>query len=219
MAGHSIYKEIKAEMQSRKLLSEEPNTLQKFEISQAPTLYSPFVAVLRIGHRLVRDDRTTTHAVLVSRALGCKKIFMTDVDDEIKNTLKKVSQRWGGNKDFDLQIIDNWKKTIKKWKEDNGIVVHLTMYGERINDKIDEIKSKASNQKILAIIGAEKVPKEIYDLSDYNLAIGNQPHSEIAALAIFLDRIFGGSQLDRNFEDESMKIIPSERGKNVVKIN
>jgi tRNA (cytidine56-2'-O)-methyltransferase len=93
------------------------------------------------------------------------------------------------------------------------------MYGERINDKIDEIKSKASNQKILAIIGAEKVPKEIYDLSDYNLAIGNQPHSEIAALAVFLDRIFGGSQLDRNFEDESMKIIPSERGKNVVKIN
>ncbi len=28
------------------------------------------VAVLRIGHRLVRDDRTTTHAMLVSRAFG-----------------------------------------------------------------------------------------------------------------------------------------------------
>lgn len=206
-------------MSTRKLLSEDSNLSPKFEgISEIPNLSAPFVAVLRIGHRLVRDDRTTTHAVLVSRALGCKKIFMTEVDDEIKNTLRRVNQRWGGDKDFELQIIDNWKKTIKKWKEDNGIVVHLTMYGERINDKISEIKTKVPNQKILAIIGAEKVPKEIYYLADYNIAIGNQPHSEIAALAIFLDRIFDGSQFDRNFEGESMKIIPSERGKNVIKI-
>ena len=89
------------------------------------------------------------------------------------------------------------------------------MYGRLINQKIAEIKSL--NQDILVVIGAEKVPKEVYFLSDYNIAIGNQPHSEIAALAIFLDRIFEGSQFDRKLTNESMRIIPNEKGKSVVK--
>lgn len=177
----------------------------------------PSVAVLRIGHRLVRDDRTTTHAVLVSRAMGSEVIYMTDVDDEIKKTLDKVNKRWGGENEFRLEIIDNWKKILKTWKENGDIIVHLTMYGAPINQKIKEIKE--SKQKILVIIGAEKVPKEVYFLADYNIAIGSQPHSEIAALAIFLDRIFEGNQFNKIFLDEKMKIIPSDKGKNVIKRN
>jgi tRNA (cytidine56-2'-O)-methyltransferase len=173
------------------------------------------VGVLRIGHRLVRDDRTTTHAALVSRALGCEKIYMTDVDDKIKDTLKKVNKRWGGEKEFKLEIIDNWKRIIKEWKEKEGIVVHLTMYGSLINEKISQIRAR--NQNILVIIGAEKVPKEVYFLSDYNIAVGSQPHSEIAALAIFLDRIFEGNQFSRKLSNESVKIIPSDKGKKVIK--
>ena len=176
---------------------------------------SSSIAVLRIGHRLVRDDRTTTHAVLVSRAMGSKVIYMTDVDDEIKKTLDKVKKRWGGENEFRLEIIDNWKKIVKSWKENGGIIVHLTMYGSLINDKIKEIKEL--NQKILVIIGAEKVPKEVYLLADYNIAIGSQPHSEIAALAIFLDRIFEGNQFNKSFLDEKMKIIPSNKGKKVIR--
>ena len=173
------------------------------------------VGVLRIGHRLVRDDRTTTHAALVSRALGCEKIYMTDVDDKIKDTLKKVNKRWGGEKEFKLEIIDNWKRIIKEWKEKEGIVVHLTMYGSLINEKISQIRAR--NQNILVIIGAEKVPKEVYFLSDYNIAVGSQPHSEIAALAIFLDRIFEGNQFSRKLSNESVKIIPSDKEKKVIK--
>jgi tRNA (cytidine56-2'-O)-methyltransferase len=173
------------------------------------------VAVLRIGHRLVRDDRTTTHAVLVSRAMGSKVIYMTDVDDEIKKTLDKVNKRWGGENEFRLEIIDNWKKIVKSWKQNGGIVVHLTMYGSLINEIIKEIKEL--NRKILVIIGAEKVPKEVYLIADYNVAIGSQPHSEIAALAIFLDRIFEGNQFNKSFLDEKMKIIPSNKGKNVIR--
>ena len=177
----------------------------------------PSVAVLRIGHRLVRDDRTTTHAVLVSRAMGSEVIYMTDVDDEIKKTLEKVNKRWGGENEFRLEIIDNWKKIVRSWKESGGIIVHLTMYGARINEKIKDIKEL--NQKILVIIGAEKVPKDVYILADYNIAIGSQPHSEIAALAIFLDRIFEGNQFNKSFLDEKMKIIPSDKGKNVIRNN
>lgn len=191
---------------------EEKGKSSSKKISQNPSF---IVSVLRIGHRLVRDDRTTTHAVLVSRALGCERIYMTDVDDEIKSTLRRVNNRWGGEKEFRLEIIDNWKQIIKNWKANNGIVVHLTMYGALINEKVAEIK--ALNQDILVVIGAEKVPKEVYYLADYNIAIGNQPHSEIAALAIFLDRIFGGTQFDRKLTNESIRIIPTEKGKNVVK--
>ncbi len=173
------------------------------------------VAVLRIGHRLVRDDRTTTHAILVSRAFGSNTMYMTDVDEQIKNTINKVNDSWGGLNEFNLEIIDNWKKLIREWKEKQGKIIHLTMYGLQINEVIDEIK--LLEQKILVIIGAEKVPKEIYFLADYNISIGNQPHSEIAALAIFLDRLFEGKQFDRGLSNEKMKIIPSDKGKNVIR--
>jgi tRNA (cytidine56-2'-O)-methyltransferase len=174
------------------------------------------VVVLRIGHRLVRDDRTTTHAILVSRAFGSNAMYMTDVDEEIKNTIHKVNNSWGGLKEFNLEIIDDWKKLIKEWKEKQGKIIHLTMYGLRINKVIDEIK--LIEKKIMVIIGAEKVPKEIYFLADYNISIGNQPHSEIAALAIFLDRLFEGKQFDKGFSDGKMKIIPSDKGKNVIRL-
>ena len=173
------------------------------------------VVVLRIGHRLVRDDRTTTHALLVSRAFGSNAMYMTDVDEEIKNTIHKVNNSWGGLKEFNLEIIDDWKKLIKEWKEKQGKIIHLTMYGLRVNEVIDEIK--LMEKKIMVIIGAEKVPKEIYFLADYNISIGNQPHSEIAALAIFLDRLFEGKQFDKGFSDGKMKIIPSDKGKNVIR--
>jgi tRNA (cytidine56-2'-O)-methyltransferase len=179
-------------------------------------MYEKEVAVLRIGHRLVRDDRTTTHAILVSRAFGSSTMYMTDIDEEIKNTINKVNSSWGGLSEFNLKIIDNWKNLIKDWRDkEEGKIVHLTMYGRQINEAINEIKSL--KQKILVIIGAEKVPKEVYFLADYNISIGNQPHSEIAALAIFLDRLFEGQQFDKGFSDGKIEIIPSEKGKNVIR--
>ncbi len=174
------------------------------------------VAVLRIGHRLVRDDRTTTHAILVSRAFGSNVMYTTDIDDEIISTVNKINSSWGGSNEFDLKIIDNWKKLIKEWKGEQGKIVHLTMYGLRINEVIKEIRD--IDQKILVVIGAEKVPREIYLLADYNISIGNQPHSEIAALAIFLDRYFNGEQFDKKFTNGKMKIIPSDKGKNVIEV-
>jgi tRNA (cytidine56-2'-O)-methyltransferase len=47
------------------------------------------------------------------------------------------------------------------------------------------------------------------------VAVGSQPHSEVAALAVFLDRLFEGRELSREFEG-GLKIIPSPRGKHIV---
>ena len=63
------------------------------------------IAVLRLGHRLVRDDRTTTHVALVSRAFGCKKIFMTDVDESILETIRRVCDDWGGLMSLMLKLF------------------------------------------------------------------------------------------------------------------
>jgi tRNA (cytidine56-2'-O)-methyltransferase len=55
------------------------------------------IEVVRIGQRVVRDDRVTTHVALVSRSFGAEKIFMTEVNPEIKDTLEKINNTWGGN--------------------------------------------------------------------------------------------------------------------------
>ena len=169
------------------------------------------IAVLRLGHRATRDKRITTHICLVARAFGADGIIIAgDRDEKIERSVKDVVERWGGP--FFVEYTNSWKNTIKKW---NGIKVHLTMYGIPVDDAIEKIPK---NRDMLIIVGAEKVPREVYELADFNIAIGNQPHSEVAALAIFLDRYFGGSEFSKEFKDAKIKIIPQERGKKVIKV-
>lgn len=168
------------------------------------------IQVLRIGHRLVRDDRVTTHAALLSRAFGAEKIYMTGIDQSVKKTVDAVTKSWGGK--FEVEIVDDWKKIARACKKDGRKIAHLTMYGININDVISEIRKE---KKLLVIIGAEKVPRETYDIADYNVAVGSQPHSEIAALAVFLDRLGRGKQLEKEFEGGRLHIVPSEKNKKV----
>lgn len=168
------------------------------------------IEIVRIGQRLVRDDRVTTHVALVSRAFGAERIFMTEVNPEIKYTLEQINKTWGG--DFVLEFIDKWKTIVKNKKEENFKIVHLTMYGESINDVQEKLQKE---EKLLVVVGAEKVPREIYELADYNVGIGSQPHSEISALAILLDRIQKGVQFEKEFPNAKRKIIPTKNGKNV----
>jgi len=169
------------------------------------------IEVLRIGQRLVRDDRVTTHVALVSRAFGATKIIMQEVNPDIKHTISEINRVWGSK--FEVEIIDNWKKILKSKKNQSFKIVHLTMYGEIINSVIDEIRKE---EQILVVVGAEKVPREVYDLADYNVAIGNQPHSEISALAVLLDRVSDGKQLLKKQVNAQREIIPMKKGKNVL---
>jgi tRNA (cytidine56-2'-O)-methyltransferase len=168
------------------------------------------IEIVRIGQRLVRDDRVTTHVALVSRAFGAKRIFMTEVNPEIKCTLEKINKTWGG--DFVVEFIDKWKTIVKKKKEENFKIIHLSMYGESINDVQEKLRKE---ENLLFVVGAEKVPREIYELADYNVGVGSQPHSEISALAIVLDRIQKGVQFEKEFPNAKRKIIPTKKGKNV----
>ncbi len=168
------------------------------------------IEVIRIGQRVVRDDRVTTHVALVARAFGASRILMTEVNPEIKDTLDKINNTWGG--DFSIEFIDSWKYAIKKKKEDGFKIVHLSMYGEKINDIQSELRKE---ENVVIIVGAEKVPREIYEFADFNVGIGSQPHSEISALAILLDRIQQGEQFNKIFSNAKRKIIPTKKGKTV----
>jgi tRNA (cytidine56-2'-O)-methyltransferase len=168
------------------------------------------IEVLRIGQRVVRDDRVTTHVALVSRAFGASKIFMNEINPEIKETIQKVNRSWGGT--FEIEYIEDWRKILRDKKKLGFKIVHLTMYGESINKIQEDLRLEDS---ILVVVGAEKVPREVYENADYNVAVGGQPHSEISALAIVLDRIHAGRQLEAKYDDAKLQITPSKRGKNV----
>jgi tRNA (cytidine56-2'-O)-methyltransferase len=161
------------------------------------------ITVLRTGHRPQRDKRVTTHVCLVARAFGADHIIVDRQDKNLEHTIEKVVDRWGG--DFSV-MFQPWKKVLKDWE---GVIVHLTMYGLPLENSIPEIRKC---DPILVVVGAEKVPKEIFERADYNISVTTQPHSEVAALALFLDRYFQGAQFRKDFGG-NLKIIPSSREK------
>ena len=165
------------------------------------------ITVLRIGHRIGRDKRVTTHVVLVARAFGADKIIIDTKDEQIEKNIRSICTRFGGN--FEVESGVNAKRIIKQWE---GTIVHLTMYGEKLNTSINKINK---NKDLLIIVGAEKVPPEIYEMADFNVSVGNQPHSEVAALAVFLDRYSGRRWQEKQFNGK-IEILPCNKGKKVI---
>jgi tRNA (cytidine56-2'-O)-methyltransferase len=173
------------------------------------------IVVLRLGHRPERDARVTTHVGLTARALGAKGMLLASSDRSVAESIEGVVRSWGG--DFWVKAGVSYRSAIKKWKEAGGIVVHLTMYGINMPERIGKLRDEYRSKDVLVVVGAEKVPGEVYGLADYNIAVGNQPHSEIAALALFLDWLQDGREFEKAFEGGELKIVPSERGKSVAR--
>ena len=172
---------------------------------------SPDVAVLRLGHRPGRDERTTTHVGLTARALGADRVVLASHGASRAETIRDITDRFGGP--FDVATTDS---PIGWLGDREGRIVHLTMYGLPIQDVEEEIRSTHDSGTPLAVVvGAEKVPFDVYERADWNVAVSNQPHSEIASLAVFLDRLFEGRELDREWVDAERTVVPQETGKRV----
>ncbi len=167
--------------------------------------------VLRINHRPERDKRLTTHLGLTARAFGAQGFWITGLrDPNIIKSLLQVCCQWG-HRAFSIQQKKSWRECIRTWKNKDGEVIHLTMYGLHIDDVIPRIR--ASSLDKLVVVGGPKVPGELYTLADYNVAIGHQPHSEVAALAIFLDRLYQGNSLHIVPDDAELVVEPTAHGK------
>lgn len=137
------------------------------------------ITVLRLGHRLGRDARISTHVGLVARAFGADGVtYSGQKDTKMMDSVRKVAEKSG--KPFSVSYEKNWKRVVETF---DGTKVHLSVYGEPFETKIEELVAKGN---VLVIVGGEKVPGEIYGLVDYNLSITKEPHSEVAALAVLL---------------------------------
>jgi tRNA (cytidine56-2'-O)-methyltransferase len=146
----------------------------------------------------------------VARALGADEgVLCGDCDHSVIDGVGKVSELWGG--DFKVSYEASWKKFLQERKREGWKVAHLTMYGE---DFAKGAKS-ARQQDCVVVVGAGKVPGDVYRLADWNLSVTGQPHSEVGALALFLDRYHQGKELELDFRGK-LSIIPSARRKTVV---
>ncbi|MFB6162069.1 MAG: tRNA (cytidine(56)-2'-O)-methyltransferase [Halococcoides sp.] len=171
------------------------------------------VTVCRIGHRPGRDERTTTHVGLTARALGADCLWLEPAAAGRRETVVDITDRFGGP--FEVSVVEDPVRRIRAFE---GSIVHLTMYGEPIETVADDIRSAHRDRPLLVVVGGGKVPREVYDRADHNVAVTNQPHSEIAALAVFLDRLFEGDELTRSFENADRRVIPRAEGKRVVDV-
>ena len=166
------------------------------------------VVVLRLGHRPGRDDRMTTHVGLTARALGADRVVIAGEASDPKATVEEVLDRFGGP--FDVSVTEDHGAVLRDW---DGVVVHLTMYGIPIEDVESDVRAAHASDPLLVVVGSEKVPFDVYEAADYNVAVTNQPHSEVAGLAVFLDRLFEGRELDREWDGASHRVVPQATGK------
>jgi tRNA (cytidine56-2'-O)-methyltransferase len=139
-------------------------------------------------------------------------IYLQDVEKDIPQTVKDVNASWGGA--FEVVVGSSWKSVILQARAEGRAVVHLTMYGLPLQDKLTELREP---RKLLVVVGGPKVPGKVYYYADFNVSVTGQPHSEIAALAIFLHEIQSGEELKRDFGKSKLRIVPAEKGKHVVK--
>jgi len=172
------------------------------------------ILVLRIGHRLVRDDRATTHLFLAARALGAEvAVYSGQKDLNVENSLDKVKKAWGGG--FKLDYTHSWKRFLEDHKSQGWKIIHLTMYGLPIRLTISDIRSDPANKVV--VVGGPKVPSDVYEIADWNLSVTSQPHSEISALSVFLHELFEGNELLKDFPHGELTIVPQAKGKKVTR--
>ena len=169
------------------------------------------IEVRRLGHRPERDKRVTTHVCLTARALGAAAVHIAETDESVVKSVTSVAKRFGGT--FTVTSGEGWKGRLERWKKAGGQVVHLTMYGLPLAESVPAIQE--DGRDVLVVLGAEKVPSELYGLADHNVAVGNQPHSEVAALALLLDRLRGGAWEWDAFPGGSLRVVPQPHGKRV----
>ncbi len=171
------------------------------------------IIILRMGHRFFRDSRVTTHVCLTARALGADGVIIADRrDKEVEATVRDMVQRFGGT--FQIETGRPWREVVQDWKRVGGRVVHLTAYGLALPEVIEEVR-KTSND-ILVVVGSEKMPGEVFKLADWNISVTNQPMSEIAALAVFLDWLNEHGEFHREFQNAQVRIIPSRDQKKIL---
>src|SRR5438046_9295216 len=141
-------------------------------MSPSPALGRTFI--LPIAHRVFRDARVTTHVCLTARALGADGVIVADREDKVvESTIRDVTDRFGGP--FQVKTGIPWRKAVRHWKASGGKILHLTAYGLPLPKILPEIRDMTYD--ILVIAGSEKIPEEIFKITDLNVSVPSKPLS------------------------------------------
>ncbi|MEM3841088.1 MAG: hypothetical protein QXN59_00100 [Candidatus Micrarchaeaceae archaeon] len=144
---------------------------------------------------------------LTARALGASSAVFTISNPQLISRLKRscsvVAKKWGGN--FSVQFTSNWKGYLESRR--NYKTVHLTRYGIPVQKRLYTLRSY---KNIIIAISTTKELKSMCTVADFNISITSQPHSSIAAMAIFLNQYFAGRELSLNFSNAKFKVLPSQ---------
>ena len=139
-------------------------------------------------------------------------VLCGDEDQGVLETLSDVTDNFGGT--FSSEHHAKPMGFLRHFAKQGGRIVHLTMYGE----PHDTVKIP-TDTPIAVVVGGAKVPGEIYKLANYNVAIGHQPHSEVAALALFMSELMGGVAGPAQFPGARLEIQSHPSGKVVIDRN
>jgi len=165
------------------------------------------IEILRLSHRIARDKRISTHLGLTARTFGIQAIYYAgQKDNQLEQSLEKMNANFGSFSRF--IYVKNPLALVKEKKQQGYFIIHLTMYGLSLGNELSNIKKQ---KKILFVVGSEHVPSKYYHEADLNLAVTNQPHSELSAIAIILYELTKGKSIE--YKNAKLKIQPSERGK------
>lgn len=153
----------------------------------------------------------TTHVGLTARAIGARRVVLPSHANEAIETVRDVTDRFGGP--FAVEGVGN----PRRWLFDSEApIAHLTMYGRPVTETITEVESSVRGRRLNVVVGGGKVTGNVFDRATWNVAVTNQPHSEVGALAVFLDRLLDGAGVDRDWRGAERVVIPSESGKRIV---
>ena len=175
------------------------------------------IDVLRLGHRIPRDERMTTHLALTARIFGVRKFYYSGQRDSgFEESVDRIQEKWGGS--MKVLYTEKPKEVLRSYP----LSIHLTMYGLRVEEHIQKLREEVKDKvDALVVVGSEKVPPWVYHLSTHNISITNQPHSEITAFALFMHELLSGVELTREFEESlfgnaRLRIVPQEKGKKII---
>jgi tRNA (cytidine56-2'-O)-methyltransferase len=146
---------------------------------------------------------------LTARALGAERLFLHPPDAGLAERVAAVGRTWGGS--FEVVAAPDWKAVLRDF---DGGIVHLTMYGEPIARRIAALRRQ---RRLLIVVGGAKVPAEAYQRATWNVAVGHQPHSEVAALAVLLREILGIPGPGA-WPGARRAVVPAVRGKRVEEV-
>jgi len=134
-------------------------------------------------------------------------MYLEPPDPELSARVASVVRGWGG--DFEVVGVDDWKKVVRTT---DALVAHLTMYGLPLERVLPRLRRAP---KVLLVVGGAKVPPDLYRAADVNVGVGHQPHSEVAAVAVVLDRLLGDPPTGR-WPRAARSVVPRARGKKLV---